>query len=58
MKTFFYVYLSGEVATVLSEHASFATQMGEKADPSWLHYIQTLLPGPYGLAQIERRKAT
>jgi hypothetical protein len=49
--------LKREVSDVLGKHSTYSSQLGEKLDSSWDHYLLTLFPGSNGLDQIARRKA-
>lgn len=42
-------------AQVLAECPDYVFQAGEQPDPEWGHYVNTLLPGEHGLAQIAAR---
>jgi hypothetical protein len=57
---YFYVPDDAEFGTVVDElmdaHREFAFQFGEKADPTWSHYRNLLLPGPQGIKQIEAQR--
>ncbi len=44
------------VDDVLQRHEEYSFQLGEKVDPSWGHYFNTLFPGKDGLEQIEKSK--
>jgi hypothetical protein len=48
--------LKREVTGVLAKHPTYASQLGEKLDASWDHFLFTLLPGSNGMDQIARRK--
>jgi len=58
---YFYTADSGileeTIMSVVSNHPSYLYQIGNKHDPEWSQYQQTIYPGKYGLEQIFDRES-